>query len=411
VSYLETCIKGEESMKRSFLFASLFAFAGCPEPIDPPETPIDGPLFVVSTQVFSAEGVTSFVGVVPSLDEGTFDLTTSLEFPGNAVVSGPALQDAAFVADGEEPTVRRLRLSPGGNLVEDAQVSFAGLGVTDLVSFASAFQYISDTKAYFFDTDTAQIVVWNPTAMTVTGSISLAEAVIPDTTLGFEIDPERRGNEIVMSVAYFPIEDPLSIVAETQVLFIDTTTDEVVVSTFSGCGDVLNSILTPDGDLFLSTEGFGVAANRAGGNAPAPCLLRIPSGSRTIENALPGSLNDILGTATGSLTAGANGETFVLALDESLITDPAVFEDALALRGSPAWLWRPIDLENLTIGEPVVGLPPSVASTISMNIGGLTYVLFISNDFSSTTLTQLSTSNIIFGLEVAGVPFGIMQAR
>lgn len=401
-------------MKRLFSLAGALSLMACPAPpVEPdPEIPVEGPLFVITTQVFGAEGTTTFMAVSPTLEEGSLDLADAVELPGRALVTGIPGQDTVFVADGEAPTIRRFRLSPGGTLTEDAQLSFAGVGVTSLLAFPGQFQYISETKAYYFDDATAQIVVWNPAEMILLGTIPLLDLIdLPGAAISFEIDPTRRGDQLIVTLAYASL-DFSTILPETRVLFVDTATDAVEAASVTGCGDVLNSVSAANGDIFLSTEGFGAALHRVGGEAaaPAPCLLRIPAGENTIENALAGSLNDLAGAPAGSLTAGSNGESFILVLDEASVP-PEAFEDAILLRGGPFWRWQPLALDSLTVGEPVSGVPPVTASSFSFPVEEQNFLLLIEADFSATTLVQLSSAGATFGLEMPGVPFGLVRAR
>lgn len=64
-------------------------------------------------------------------------------------------------------------------------MSFASVGVTSLGEYQANFQFLSETKAYFFDGATAQIVIWNPEEMTVTGRIPLDAVAFPDTVVAF----------------------------------------------------------------------------------------------------------------------------------------------------------------------------------------------------------------------------------
>lgn len=384
----------------------------CKPDVEPDPDPVPGPLFAVSTQVFSPDGETTFITLVPSLNEGEVDLTDAIEIPGRGLVTGPENQDVLFVVDGESPEITRFELTPDAQFQAKETVSFAGVGISSLLAFPGQFQFFSDTKAYFLDNENAQIVVWNPSDMTITKTVSLLDGLdIPNAVLTFEIEPTRRGNELIAAVAYF-IGDGNEILPETRVVFINTENEEFEVVSFQGCGDIQNSVTAANGDIYLSTEGFGVAVHRVLGEAaaPAPCLLRIPAGTRTLENALPGSLNDLFGAPTGSIVQGNEGSAFVLSLDESLVT-PESLQDPLTLRGNPFWRFQEIDLDTLTPGDFVDEIPPGTASTLTFQSDGRNFLLQIAADFSATTLVEMNADSFELGLSMPGVPFGIIRVR
>ncbi|MEM9192059.1 MAG: LytTR family DNA-binding domain-containing protein [Myxococcota bacterium] len=60
-----------------------------------------------------------------------------------------------------------------GTLVEGQTVSFASFGIPTLGSSLDWMEIVSDTRAYYLDIPTSQLVVWNPETMEVIGAIEL----------------------------------------------------------------------------------------------------------------------------------------------------------------------------------------------------------------------------------------------
>jgi hypothetical protein len=105
------------------------------------------------------------------LSGGTADLSRSHEVYGNAYVEG--YKDWLFhLPIWKEPTVHRYARRDDGTLAKDGSLQLsnnAGAGLCNLI-------FLSDTKAYATLVLENKIVVFNPTAMTKTKEINLAQA-------------------------------------------------------------------------------------------------------------------------------------------------------------------------------------------------------------------------------------------
>lgn len=77
-----------------------------------------------------------------------------------------------FVTNAESPTIARFD-EVDGELVHGERVSFANFGLSSLF-FPPTI--VSDTKAYYLDPSSLQIIVWNPSAMETIGALPLAAA-------------------------------------------------------------------------------------------------------------------------------------------------------------------------------------------------------------------------------------------
>ena len=130
-----------------------------------------GPLYAVTTQDLNAEVAESYVVVTSQAEQAAqLSLDNAIKVSGRALGVGIRKSGSLYVVSDDSPTVTRYTLNDEGRLEQSGTVSFASLGVTSLGEYQANFQFVSDTKAYFFDGITAQAVIWNPSAMTVTGS-------------------------------------------------------------------------------------------------------------------------------------------------------------------------------------------------------------------------------------------------
>src|SRR5690606_7906908 len=116
---------------------------------------------------------TSYFHVVSSIEDGAeIDDTKALEVPGAAKLY--ALPDLGWFAigGGEAPTITRYTIDEDGALARGESISLSSYGVDSLWD---TLYIVSPTKAYYPDRAGTQLIVWNPTEMTVTGSIALPE--------------------------------------------------------------------------------------------------------------------------------------------------------------------------------------------------------------------------------------------
>src|SRR5690606_18551573 len=89
-----------------------------------------GPLYVVSTTVFSPDTATSYVAVVDSLAAGDpLDLSDALEIGGGARAYGPEGSDIVYMTSDENATMTEVMFGADGSPEIGRTVSFAQLGI------------------------------------------------------------------------------------------------------------------------------------------------------------------------------------------------------------------------------------------------------------------------------------------
>lgn len=353
-----------------------------------PIIPATGPAYAITVQVFGpdASDSQSYVTVTGTLDsDAPLSLDRGVEVLGRAIGAGPDGGGAVFVASDAAPTVTRYDLQANGSLKEGDTVSFQGKGLASLGEYGSQFQFISETKAYFFDGPTAQVVIWNPKEMTVTGEIPLDGLVIPDTTLSYSPAPLRRGDDVITFAGW---RKGLVVPSQAAVVIVDSTTDEATIVTDDRCGYVRDGVEGPDGMIYLATEAFGAAVHRINpDNAVAPCLLRFDPETKQFDPNFHVELGALVdGGTAGSLIRGPGNEVYLRVLDEEAFE---VKEDShpRVLASAAAWRWA-----RLTLGDsPEITLldaEPSGGSVLSVSFEGRHFVLQYQGQ-ESTTLREL----------------------
>jgi hypothetical protein len=378
-------------------------------------SPTAGALYAVSTQVIGPMSSTTYVALVPSLDTTEkIDLTKALELPGRALAVGPDRGGAMFVSGTENPTLTRYDVTPDGRFVKGASASFAGVGLTSLFAYAEQFVFVSATKAYFFDDDTLQAVIWNPSTMTVTGTVSLAALNKPGWSVTFGIATLKRGNEVVLTTGYYDQKSQKNL-RGVNVVFVDTATDQVTIASDDRCAYVASgSVLAPTGDIYIASDVWTSAIEEVlGAESGGPaCILRIKAGERRVDPTFMVKHNERTGGApAGSLLAGPGNTVFVRVLDRALLPS-AKPKTVQELWGGAYWRWWALDLTGPGAMRVAAELPPGPASILQYQVDGRTLTNESSADYAMTTLLDLGAAGgAKRGVSMNGVPFAVVRVR
>lgn len=355
------------------------------------EEPGVPPVFALTTQVFGADAASthSYVLLTSALDSPLNLADALIQIPGRALGTGPMDGGRLYVAGDAGPTVTRYDLTESGGLSEHSTVSFLGKGVSEFGEYGGQFQYVAADKAYWFDPGTAQIVIWDPEAMRVTGDVSLSDLAFEGEGLSFTAVPLRDEQLIYSFASWRTGPVPIAIPDRAGVVVLDTASDEATVAIDTRCGYVRDGVLASDGYIYLATEAIGTTVHFLNSNnASAPCLLRFDTGTRAFDPDFKIEISSLFGGATGgSLLVAASGTAFLRFLDEDLL--PADPEDPVNLNprflaSAPVWGWA-----RFTPGpEPeveVLDTPATTGSVLPFRLGNRTLAPL----FSQSEVTQL----------------------
>jgi hypothetical protein len=273
---------------------------------------------------------------------------------------------------------------------------------------------ISTTKAYWVDDVSAQIVIWNPEAMTVTGTISLTAALRDGWSL--EVGQAVLRDGLVFISANYR-DDADGEAGEAVAIVVDTASDALAgVSTDTRCGGTLD-IARGEGDVLYFASNTLAASFYALGrfaSYPAPCVLRIAPGEQTFDAGYHVSMLDLTGgLPAGQLVIGGAGRAFLLALHGDLLDTPIAPDTELfAPYEAAAWRWWSVDLESGAPAAVVEDAPPRSASNRVLAAGGVEYIANLDPDAGTTTLmVPQADGRLTLGLEVTGYPYGLIQLR
>ncbi|XXF81260.1 hypothetical protein P2318_16325 [Myxococcaceae bacterium GXIMD 01537] len=395
------------------LALALLAGCGEDEPVDP-EKPNENtqPAYAFVTQVSAETESHSYIVVTDSLDHTQqLSLTTATEVKGRALISGQPKTGTFFVTGSDSATVTRYKLNNENRLEETGTLSFASKGVKSIGEYQNQLQYISETKAYYFDGAGAQIIVWNPKEMVITTTIPLPEIAIENAVTTFATLPLNRTGQVLLPVGWRPSGSVVGIVKKAGIVAVDTATDKATVVTDDRCGYVRDGVIGADGAVYLATEAYGAAVFRVkGGDTPVPCLLKFNPQTLKFDPDFYRELSQITGQATtGSLLAGPNGTAFLRVLDESVFTvQPNAHPRPVA--SAAAWTWWQLNFSNFSATK-VAAIPPTTGSAFVFEAGNRLLFTEFTNASTETNLRELTDQSGKLTANTKGLTFSFLQLR
>ncbi|WP_224366334.1 MxcI protein [Hyalangium versicolor] len=397
------------ALRLSTATLALALFTGCGDS-EEQDGDDNGPLYAITTQLFSEDPPASYVIVTDKAEQtASLSLDKAIRVAGRALGVGIPKSGALYVVSDESPMVTRYKLNSTGALEAAGTVSFASVGVTSLGEYQGNFQFLSETKAYFFDAAAAQVVIWNPEQMTVTGRISLDELALPNTLLAFSGAVVRLDGQLLMPVSWRP-ESGVSITPKAGVVSIDTATDVATIATDERCGYTQDAVVGLDGTVYIATEAYGAASRRVvGEESPEPCLLKFDPRTRTFDPNFYRTLGGLVGGGTaGTLVPGPRGTAYVRVLDETVApvmegTPPRI------IASGTGWQWWELNLATL-VATHKPSFPATSGSTFLFESENQTLYTEFGAGAASTTLRVLG-DNGRATVNVQGLSFSFLQLR
>lgn len=335
----------EKIFARSILAASvagLLTACGGSDSNDTPvvvDTPVvdETPLYLVKTTDWSTDDGTSLIFLTESLDSETiFNPEDALAVSGYHYVavneSGDDSESAFYLAVDNTPILQRYVISDEGEVVLDAELDFTEQGITDARNSMRAGKIFSADKGYFIDHNTMQVIVFNPTEMTLTTTIDLSEYAEDDYPNRWAIFPVIDGERVVVPMTFYGSD--WSAAALSKLIIVDTATDTVTVDNSTLCGSVSASAVDAEGNVYWATS-HDVAVDYAVdpvNAAFAPCIIRMESGANGWDDGYYVNMTDLTdndrpayGVTTGD---GYKAYTLVYSADAPPITADNVNDTA-----------------------------------------------------------------------------------
>jgi hypothetical protein len=328
-----------------------------------------GPLYLIAASFITGDQTETYLVTSTSFDESTIvDPTDGPKLLGGIV---PVVRNGSvFVPDSNGPVLVRYDVASDNHLVKGAELSFAGVGMTELMGWH--VHAVSDTKGYVFDPAGPRVIVWNPATMELSGEqIDLGQISREGWTpnLNFEfMGPRPRGRELLVPLSWQD-QDGNSRFASGLVV-IDTETDEVLaVDEDERCGEAHTSIEAPNGDVYFFPPAWSSTQHYFAEMHQPTCVLQIPSGQMSYDASTAMNLSALgSGSAASSGIPDGQGGFFFTTVDDALWAERS--SDV-----APFWrLWH----HDFSSGSsrPVSALPPWAGQAYYVNVGGQIFIVF-----------------------------------
>ncbi|MEN0067041.1 MAG: hypothetical protein AAGA48_33230 [Myxococcota bacterium] len=373
--------------------------------------PLDGSNgFSLCGLLFTDEGPGGYATVIDS-----FDLDTTVDLA--SVVTLPPFPACAtrgrtlWAGSGEAPTVTRYDIDEEGTFTLGKTVSFQNLGVTTISARPGRLLVVSDTKGYYIDDVALQVVVWNPSSMTIIETLSLDDIAAPKGQ-SFGISPALVvGDRVIAAGGYF---DQATQLATSNVVLttIEIATDAIVHTTTDRCGGASNTsvVASDDGYVYVSNGARTAARHRLGieGTFP-PCMVRMDIETATFDDDYEPAIADWTGlAATGELALGPDGSVFLVGYDETIapITDETTDQDML---NADAWVaFQVDDPATATTATRIDAIGTTSGALATLRILDSLYIARFGADFSSTRFVNIDDpQNPVDTFEAPGIIIGV----
>jgi len=371
--------------------------------------PAEAPLYLIQTRTFSDEGTTGYLIPTRSLEE-ELDYSRAIEQPGGGVLYAAPGVGTFLIGSGEAPTITRYDIDAGDRLIAGESLSFANEGVIYL--YAGSVLFVNATKAYYIDLDQLQAISFDPTAMEITGRVSLAGAEREGFFTSFATAVVREDG-IYFAGEWYTDPDWDRVPSGSMLIHIDPETDEVTMTSDERCTSMLASLTTDAGDTYWFSDMFNTFARRGFGpdNGVPDCALRLRAGETTFDPDWQLDTGARIGGAPAvAVLQGGDSQMWLRVFDESAVELP-VPADYQTLDTAPAWQWYLLDVESDAPAVKNEERPLSSVGALGMYVDGRAFTTVENADYSETTLLELTESGFAERATVRGVLDEIARVR
>jgi hypothetical protein len=369
----------------------------------------EGPVYVMMTQVYTADDRTVYFSTSDSLDLAAVSLADAHESP--SVANFSAIGGKLYISSGEEPKITQYDVLADRSLQETGAISFAGFPFDDNANFF--YHYIVDETLAYLPYDVTRRVAWSPQDLTILSDETTSALPLMDGAMMLEGGGNRSGikypDKRVVQPFFFHDETWTDYGTQSRIASYDATShDEIRVQSTPCLG---LSITTRDeaGNTYISSNNYS-PVKKLFGAGPAPCIVRL---------APTGDLDAAWTTDLSALTGGrytmnfrylANGKAVANVLDADKLgadfTQPydVTVEDKIWEAGTfRLWLF---DLAANT-AKPIEGIELGVtAGGQTAVIDGRMFVFVVYNDYGNTRIYEVSNAGVATAVvDVAGDVF------
>ncbi|MEY2936545.1 MAG: hypothetical protein RL033_7294 [Pseudomonadota bacterium] len=404
--------KREPRALRTFAAAACLTLPACSD-----ETAVDtfhvdpsDPVYMVFSTIEAAEDRLGYFATAHSLDAAeAINVRAGIEEPGGGRLYAEPGIGTFMIGGGESPTITRYEVAEDGSLTPGDVLSFANQGVSDLADDAVVF--VSPSKAYFRDRSQLQLISFDPTRMELLDAFPLQGLERPGFITDFGNFVLQRDGDVYFPMTWYD-EDEDRGPQGAALVRVQPETDTIDVTTDPRCSGLSVGLLAESGDMYW----FSTRVTtwwRADPTAPGPhdCALRVRAGETTFD---PSWELDVTTRTNGwpsVATVPAGGSKLWLrVLEESEVPVP---EDATpdVVEELQGWQWYLLDVAS---NEPAVRngeRPLGSYYAYGFRVDGHTYTTENDEDYTESTLLELSDEGFVAGATVQGTVRGLARLK
>lgn len=369
------------------------------------------PLYVLANEVYEADGSTSYVNVLTSLDIAAVDYGKAIEYAGGRATI-QTYQGWLYVAGPEAPLISRFEANADGTLTPAGEVSFGNYAFESVVIDDWSVSFISPHKAYLFNSTDGSTVIWDPTDMKIVGEVDHGSfELVRPAPLALNSSPGVvRGNQLFRAIAWDDW-DAAKYSVEQYLAIYDLQTDRLVTLVpESRCPSLGNRVNRDEaGNLYFSNWIWNVGETLLRGG-PESCVRRLSLGSDRFDEdwVLPytsvtqgreGAMFTYLGSGKGLLSVFH---------DENATLDAETVPDELMSTNN--WRVWSLDVDART-AAPLAGLDWMAGAASTFKVGGRTLILVPADDWSVTHVFELEGERATPRFDINGWSFQLLELR
>ncbi len=398
-------------MIRAVALASLLS--ACSPSTETPDGPLlpEGSGYVLGSVVITPDGRNTYFQVLPDLDPAEpITNADAVEAAGNGVLLTRGRD--VFLGLAESPEWVRYTVGDDGTLSETGRMSLAGEGF-GYVDYGNTI--LADDLAVSVSSEAMVAVVWDPSTMTITGTIELPHlaregyAVEVWTTIGVD--------GLVYVPARWSDWYGGRIFPEVSTTVLDPRRLSIVgVAGDDRCASGGRVLFDADGYGYVMGDGRNYSAqmfaNAAGTSVAPNCLLRLPPGETDFDDAYHVEIPSLTGglEVVTELEAPAQGSNRAFAWMFRRDELPAGVEPVdFGFWSYPVFeLWQ-IDVGDAPSARPVDGVPLGVLGFGGSAVDGRLYVGLGDTETSVVYEVDADTSSARERLTMDGYFYGLFR--
>lgn len=398
---------------RKHLLAAVCLVSACSDEmtiVGLPPIAVTDPVYVVFSTIDTADDRLGYFATAPSLDGGaSIDIRAGIEEAGGGRLYVAPGIGTFMIGGGERPTITRYDVADDGTLVPGTVLSFANQGASDLADDAVVF--VSPEKAYFRDRSQVQLISFDPTRMQILDSFPLPGLEREGFYTDFGATVLQRDGAVYFPMMWYDENEDRGPAGAALVRVLPET-DEIEITTDPRCSGLSVGTLAESGDMYW----FSTRVTtwwRANPAAPGPrdCALRVRAGETTFD---PEWELDVTARTNGwpsVATVSAGGSRMWLrVLEESEVPVPAdatpdIVEELMG------WQWYQLDVESSAPATRNGDRPLGSYYAYGFRVDGRTYTTESNEDYSESTIVEISDRGFTPGATVEGTIRGLARLR